>query len=810
MSEGHKKADILRKIIEILLHQGSQMIPTYLDNILSFANDKSSEVKKQVIGFIEELSKNHPQYLPQVVAQLRALLMDSVIAVQKRVIQASSIIYRNALTWICKGKGTIAEMQIVWQQLTELKLHVLNMIDSENEGIRTHSIKFLEEMVLLQTYDKSGDESGFSLDDIPDSLHFIDRNTLEQESESKYMPRVVQALGDLHTTLPPTLSQSQVNSVRKHLKMLLLNLIKHPSSNEMYPQLTQLLLDIGMTTQEIVKAVPKEKRNKRLGEIKNDDGAIKRSRLDSPQSNSQGSDNSNSRTDFSSHDDFNDAPKFIMNEEIVFDSLNNIKNVVSLVVATLEHNLPNEMPSDFIEAYRPIPNPGSVSQKRNLSKMLISLIKGEPIIPSLPLSEATTKIPLLRDDDEKMTLKNAVAKLQATSKVEKQIESAVSRLMEETRQEQLKEMKEQAKEKEKPIPPQTPSIPRLKQKVRLLKLQELTRPIPKEIKEKLMIQAVARILNAERDAAIGGASQIRAKLITTFASSYTPELREIVLNYIIEDPLNRIDLALNWLYEEYAYMQSFNRHPVTLQPKFNEKHDQNYNNLFCSLVTQICERAEPTIENAKDVLLRKLYSEAPLITDEGVDYLKHLVTEEKLTIVALEILEEICFMRPPRAHKYVTGLLSYAISDNEEIRDTVLKALVSLYKRTTDATKKVIEKYAKVYLGFIALNTPPRDLFSSETAAAALKQMWTDDLYKVCLNLIMMLFTENEELLVEVARVYGQCGAEAKRCVLRSMEAPARELASRKSDAFMRLLDECPRGAETLLTRLVHILTDKG
>lgn len=501
---------------------------------------------------------------------------------------------------------------------------------------------------------------------------------------SKYMPRVIQALADLHTTLPPTLSQSQVNSVRKHLKMLLINLIKHPSSNEMMPQLTQLLIDIGMTSQEINKAIPKERRNKRLGEIKSGEAPSKRFRVDSPQSNSQGSDsnsNSNSRSDFPMFEEDSNslgvkippvapvaAPPaaVIPTEDSILEGLNNVENVVNLVTTTLINQLPTDMPNHFVSAYKPIPNSGSKAQKKHLAKMMLALIKDEPVIPTPPpppiqpsLSDIAAKIPLLRDDDEKITLKNAVAKLQESTKADRQMESAVSKLMEETRQEHLKEEERRTKEKEKPIPPPTPTVPKLKQKVKLLKLQEITRPIPKEIKERMMIQAVGRILTAEKDAAIGGAAQIRAKFITIFASSYTPEIRELVLNYILVDPVNRIDLALAWLYEEYAFMQGFNRHPVTLQPKMHEKHDQNYNQLLCSLITEISERGDLVIENSKDVLLRKIYSEAPVVTQEAVDFLKHLVNEDKVTFLALEILEELCLMRPPRAHKFVTSLVCH-------------------------------------------------------------------------------------------------------------------------------------------------------
>ncbi|XP_072944424.1 symplekin [Epargyreus clarus] len=856
MVEGSRKADLFRKIIEVLLHQAPEMITVYMDNIMSYVNDKSNDVKKQVIAFIEEISKLHAEHLPKVVSHLQVLVTDTVIAVQKRAIQAASIVYQSALQWICKGGANITDMQFVWEHLTKLKLLVLNMIDNDNEGIRTHSIKFLEEVVKIQSPGE-GIEEEFSLDNIPSNLPFINRKSLEEESEHifmllvkfhnsqhissvnlmtcmatlcllaklrpRFMPRVVQALQDLHTTLPPTLSQSQVNSVRKHLKMQLLTLIKHPSSNEMLPQLTQLLLDLGMTTQELNKAVSKDRRSKRVGEIRNGDAPAKRFRVDSPQSNSQGSDsNSNSRSDFVQYDDDSQpVTKSAVTDDTLLEGVSNVENVVSLVMTTLLNHLPNEMPLGFITSYKPIPNAGSKTQKKSLAKMILALIKDEPapVItqptqPQPSLSDIAAKIPLLREDDEKTTLKNAVAKLQESTKADKQIENAVSKLMEETRQEYLKEEEKKATEKaiEKPIIPQTPSVPKLKQKVKLLKLQELTRPIPKEIKERLMLQAVGRILRAEKESAIGGASQIRSKFITIFASSYTPDIRDLVLDYILDDPANQIDLAMLWLYEEYAYMQGFNRLPVTLQPsKSHEKHDQNYNQLLCALITQICERGDPTVESSKDVLLRKIYSESPLITEEAVDYLKHLVNENKVPLLAMEILEELCIMRPPRAHKYVAALVCHVLNETEEIRETCLKSTLKVYQRGSEAVKKVIEKHALLYLGFITLGTPPPELFGSRHAS----RPWSDELYKLCLNLVMALFPLQEEIIIEVARIYGFAGAEAKRCVLRAVEGPIRALIGSSSNpamrpAFQALLDECPRGAETLLTRLVHILTEKA
>lgn len=64
------------------------------------------------------------------------------------------------------------------------QLLILNMIDSENEGIRTLSIKFLEEMVILQSGNPTKDtDDVLSLDRLPNNLPFVKRKAMEEESE---------------------------------------------------------------------------------------------------------------------------------------------------------------------------------------------------------------------------------------------------------------------------------------------------------------------------------------------------------------------------------------------------------------------------------------------------------------------------------------------------------------------------------------------------------------------------------------------------------------------------------------------------
>lgn len=113
------------------------------------------------------------------------LLCDEAVQVQKKVITASGFIYRNMLMWLCRAPVITDEMEQAWNGLNQIKVEIVNMIDSDNDGVRTHSIKFLEGVVLLQTYPESGatrKSNDFSLEDVPLTLKIARRRKLEEEA----------------------------------------------------------------------------------------------------------------------------------------------------------------------------------------------------------------------------------------------------------------------------------------------------------------------------------------------------------------------------------------------------------------------------------------------------------------------------------------------------------------------------------------------------------------------------------------------------------------------------------------------------
>lgn len=61
---------------------------------------------------------------------------------------------------------------------------------------------------------------------------------------------------------------------------------------------------------------------------------------------------------------------------------------------------------------------------------------------------------------------------------------------------------------------------------RTLKLGEITKPLEEEVREKLAVDAVKRILDAEKDAVNGGALRARMKIITSIATTFGLKVRE--------------------------------------------------------------------------------------------------------------------------------------------------------------------------------------------------------------------------------------------------------------------------------------------
>ncbi|XP_039293523.1 symplekin [Nilaparvata lugens] len=814
-TDANRKIELLRMVQEFIIHKEPHILDNFLHEVVGFQIDKNAEVRKFIVGFIEEACKKDSELLPKVVPNLQMLLQDSCAQVQKRVIQAASQVYRCTLNWVCKATHITEQMKAVWLMMCNIKKAIVDLVDSDNDGIRTHTVKFLETLVLCQTYpeeDSLQRENDFSLEDIPLGMKIARRRKLEEEAltlfslmvkfhgsehissvnlmtcmgsltliakmRPTFMGKVVAALETLHMNLPPTLSKSQVSSVRKHLKLQLLNLLKHPKAADYLNNITTLLTDLGATYNEVMKAYPKDvpvrrKSSKRPAQAESESAKkLKVEEIKKEAAEDSGGEEERRGVAPSSSQTAPVTETSIdLTEKYIVERLSP-EFTADLVIMAM-NKLPDSMPSVFSATYTPIAAAGTQGQIRHVARLLATQIAVAGLGPGNAATKGKTpwkdfgkKRPLEEDDDEEE-------------------EASASMAVDDPKTANL------------PAVIQMPS----KRSRRSLKLNEITKPLTRENREAMSVAAVKRILVSEKRAIAGGVLSLRCKMVATMATSFNPVIRQAILDHILSDVKNNLLLGLSCLYEEYAYLQSFKRLPSALIPD-QKKRDQNYGNLLKSFVETLINKNDL---KERDMLLFRLFLEAPLITDEVVEILKQLSSRD---VIGLTILQELVIRRPPKQIVYLNALLTYTSHESTEIRGTAISYIVMLYDR--GELRSIIEEYSVMYLDFLRLPLPPPLLFGVEQGRTKPDDLaWHEDAIKACLYLYLVLLPTNHKLIHELARVYVQTIPDIKRIILRLVEVPVRGMGM-DSPQLLSLVEDCPKGSETLVTRIIHILTDKG
>ncbi|KAK9503177.1 hypothetical protein O3M35_011802 [Rhynocoris fuscipes] len=772
------KTELLTRVKDLVLNKESTLLKNFIDEILAFQTDRNAEVRKFVVAFIEDAIKKDCEILPQVIVNIQMLLEDRTPQVQKRVVQCITQLYRIVLMWLARASTISDEMQMVWSVTTNMKGFIINMVDSENDGLRTQIVKFLEMLVLLQTYPEADSlrrNNDFSLEDIPLTLKVARRRKLEEEAMTVFdlmikfhgshhissanlmacmgslttiaklrplfMGKVVAALETLHMNLPPTLSTSQVNSVRKHLKMQLLNLLRHPASSEYHTNITTLLTDLGATTHEVMKAFPKLDEIKKRTKKSNSDVPSKKVRLEEPQPISESA--------------------IDITEAFIIERLS--PELAANLVITGMASLPDTMPAVFSATYTPIAAAGTQGQIKHVARLLATQLNAAGLGPGASIAKSQkiqVRSSLIEDEDEE-SAPATVASIPIDDGMDEDVNAS-----------------------------KVPAKP--------LKLEMFS--LTQDVRESLQVSAIQRVLKAEKSAITGGVSNVRTKLISTIASSFGEKVRSAILEFILADLKNQINLALSWAYEEYSFLQGFTkRAPNQLEENLN--FDKHYDNYVCTLINAVINNKEM---KDREAILKRVCLEVPLITDDITALLKEICTKE---VFGLNIIYNLVLMRPPKQLAFLSILLENTSHQDSDIREAAINHVVELYSK--DDMKSHIEEHAIFYFVFLKAPTPPKILFGVERGRPQVSAVWTDDAVKACLYLYLALLPIKQELIHELARVYIQTVADVKRTILRVVENPVRTMGM-DSPELLKLVEECPKGSETLVTRLIHILTDKS
>ncbi|XP_038135078.1 symplekin [Cyprinodon tularosa] len=821
-----EKLNVLKQVQELIINKDPSLLDNFLDEIIAFQTDRSIEVRKFVIGFIEEACKRDNELLLRLIANLNMLLRDDSVNVVKKAVLSLTQLYRVTLQWLVRSK-TVSEMQeACWDLVTQMSGEVLTMLDSENDGIRTHAIKFTESLIItLSPRTPESDvpkrqEGDISLDKVPRDHSYIRYDTLCEEGKSAlekllkfmvhpaissinlttalgslatiarqrpmFMCEVVQAYETLHANLPPTLAKSQVSSVRKNLKLHLVAVLKHPCSLEFQVQISTLLLDLGMPQSEITRytPAPREQRKRPRYEQSTDGKKVKME----PALIEDDEDKEEPAPLAAPKPAAVPAPHSAIDLTAEFlRPLLTPDNVANLVLISMVY-LPDVMPASFQATYTPVESAGTDAQIKHLARLMATQMTAAGIGPGLEQCKAREE----EADKEEQTedgsaAKDVLIKRKLSSVVLGQAISVVGGYP------------------EKPPPSEAPAAKRLPEPIlpsaqtkstgtvgrkKVFRLADVVQPLSDSQIGLLSSKAVKRILQSEKAITQSGMSHVRVKLLSRLVTQFEGVMKEDVLEYVLEDVRTRSELAFSLLYQEYnTYLSQL---PAGLL--------DSYDHCLYTLLSGLQEKPEQ-----RDGLFTKLVLEAPIITESALDVIRRYCEDESRVYLGMTTLKELIVKRPSRQFQYLHVLLDLSSHEKEKVRSTALSFLKRMYEK--DHLRDYIEKFALNYLQLLVHPNPPSLLFGADkdTEVAA---PWTEDTVRQCLFLYLSLLPLNHRLVHELASVYTEAIADIKRSVLRAIEQPIRGMGM-NSPELLLLVENCPKGAETLVTRCLHILTDK-
>nr|XP_057938563.1 symplekin [Doryrhamphus excisus] len=820
-----EKLMVLKQVQELIINKDPSLLDNFLDEIIAFQTDKSIEVRKFVIGFIEEACKRDNELLLRLVANLNMLLKDDSVNVVKKAILTLTQLYKVTLQWLVRSKAVSDMQEACWDLVTQMKGDVLALLDSENDGVRTHAIKFTESLIItLSPRVPDSDvpkrqESDISLDKVLKDHTYIRYDVLCEEGKAAldkllkfmvhpaissinlttalgslatiarqrpmFMSKVVQAYETLHANLPPTLAKSQVSSVRKNLKLHLVAVLKHPCSLEFQGQISTLLLDLGMPQSEITRSTPavREQRKRSRHEHYTDGKKLKiePTLIEDDEDKEEPAPLSAPKP----------APVPVAQSAIDLTAdflrpLLNSENVANLVLISMVY-LPDIMPASFQATYTPVESAGTDAQIKHLARLMATQMTAAGIGPGLEQCKARESDAGKGDTNEDGSgTKDMLIK----RKVPVIVGQAISVVGDYTDKEKASNPTAVKRLPEPILPSAQTKLAGPTGRKKVFRLSDVIQPLSDTQIEQLTSKTIKRILHSEKTIAQSGMSHVRVKLLSKLVTQFEGIMKDDVLKFILDDIRTRSDLAFSLLYQEYnTYLSQI---PSGLL--------DSYDHCLFTLLSGLQEKPEQ-----KDGLFTKLVLEAPIITESALEVIRRYCEDESRVYLGMTTLKELIIKRPSRQFQYLHVLLDLSSHEKEKVRTTALAFLKRMYEK--DQLRDYIEKFALNYMQLLVHPNPPSLLFGADKDTEVASP-WTEETVRQCLFLYLSLLPLNHKLVHELASVYTEAIADIKRSVLRAIELPIRGMGM-NSPELLLLVENCPKGAETLVTRCLHILTDK-
>ncbi|CAL8106018.1 unnamed protein product [Calicophoron daubneyi] len=223
----------------------------------------------------------------------------------------------------------------------------------------------------------------------------------------------------------------------------------------------------------------------------------------------------------------------------------------------------------------------------------------------------------------------------------------------------------------------------------------------------------------------------------------------------------------------------------------------------CLLIDILQRLSSPDI---RQTYFGRFLIEAPLLTPGAISVLKRYCWTASQSHYGFQVLRTLIELRPVgQREDLLNMLLNFCAVEDAQIRQAALAATRDLAS-LDPKWQYYIETFATRVLKKLLQPRPTADIYPFGTQPIV-PANWTDEACQVCAHLFLGLMPQSPSLMHKLADVYVEASPQVKRCILRMVDTPIREIGIYSQDLH-DLVDQCPIGAETLITRMIHLLTD--
>jgi len=382
--------------------------------------------------------------------------------------------------------------------------------------------------------------------------------------------------------------------------------------------------------------------------------------------------------------------------------------------------------------------------------------------------------------------------------------------------------------------PTKPLVPRKTSHSKVFRLSEVTANVAAGLTsqslDEMLFKTYNRILNSEEIVSKNKeASLTRKKIIVEITS--LPNYDNHLTNYIFEDVRKRIDLGLMWVFNNYLNLKlaqarkaahenkqskeqtsmNVDDEIVELSSEENKsqqteadifktikKYELDYDRTLYTILFNLQQRQDP-----RDFLFSKIICQVPLLTENCLKLLKTFCQDERRFYFSMSTLRDLIVTRFAQRQVLLSLLLEFTHNKNTIIRTNAIT--ISLKLREHNEYRVIIEKFALERLKFLVSPTP-LNVLSADLLEG---DQWTEESIKSCLYLYLDLMPVNHFLIHPLSQIYIGSISEVKRVILKMLELPIKSMGM-QSVELLKLVEEFPRGAETFVLRIIHILTEKN